>query len=138
MFCGSCFILKSCITFLCFLSFSFLCFTWVCLSRVPLFWCWNSPCLPWSMLVYCLFEVCCHCQSCSQCLAYAVRPCMCGLKCHHQIEGRRLGLNELIDKAGDVIGVKLDSLESVMDRRMVLKLHGFLGSINHALRQLLV
>lgn len=47
-------------------------------------------------------------------------------------------LNKLIRKAGDVIGVKLDSLESVMERRMLEKLQSILENTTHALHQFLV
>lgn len=47
-------------------------------------------------------------------------------------------LNKLIRKAGDVIGVKLDSLESVMERRMLEKLQSILENTTHPLHQFLV
>lgn len=47
-------------------------------------------------------------------------------------------LNKVIRKAGDVIGVKLDSLESVMERRMLEKLQSILENTTHPLHQFLV
>ncbi len=47
-------------------------------------------------------------------------------------------LNRLIRKASDVVGVKLDSLTEVSERRMLSKLHVILDNVSHPLHDVLV
>ena len=47
-------------------------------------------------------------------------------------------LNKLIGKASDIVGVELDSLAVVSERRMLAKLHAILDSVSHLLHDVLV
>ena len=47
-------------------------------------------------------------------------------------------LNKLIRKANDVVGVELDSLMAVSERRMLSKLHDILDNVSHPLHNTLV
>ncbi len=46
-------------------------------------------------------------------------------------------LNRLIGRASDVVGVKLDSLTEVPERRMLSKLHVILDKVSHRLHNML-
>ena len=47
-------------------------------------------------------------------------------------------LTKLICKASDVVGVELDSLMAVSERRMLSKLHNILDNLSHPLHDTLV
>ena len=47
-------------------------------------------------------------------------------------------LNKLIRKASDAVGVELDTLIAVSDRRMLSKLHAILNNVSHPLHDVLV